>query len=203
MAGRPLTDEYDIQRANMHIGEQNKLMRSLEEQPFMDPVNFADDVFVKGMGTSLYFISADKAEILERFGLKPEEEFSQDIVMTGMVDGKRNYEVGKVMFERHELQDFKTPTMETETVDITHIQGDDANHIGTVVVTEHALGDVVFTEVRIADAKMPPQELKANLETLHTMLSDARDGTVTYDMDAKEVTKFDMFGGDGPSAGQG
>lgn len=201
MVGRRLTSEYDLQRANMHVAEQLALHKSLHAVPFEDPVNFADDVFLKGLGTSLFFINADKAEILERFGLKPEEEFSQDVILTGMVDGKRNFEAGTIMFERHELQEFKTPTMETETVDITHIHGEDTNHVAQLVVTEHALGDVVFTEMRISGAQMDSADLKANIEALHTMLSDARKGPVTYDMDAAEITPTNLFGK--PDADQG
>ena len=194
MVGRPLTDEYDLQRANLNTGQQVELLRSLEEASFGPAASFADDVFLKGFGTSIFFMNADKDEIIGRFGLQPEEEFSQDVMLTGMVDGRKNVEPGTLMFERHAVQEFKTPTMETETIDLTHIRDGQASHVAQVVVTEHALGDVVFTEMRISGAQLDLADLKANIEALHTMLSDARKGPVVYDMDADEITPGSLFG---------
>ncbi len=195
MTGRPLTDEFDLQRANRNIAEQNELLKTLEnEVPFGNPVSFADDVFVKGFGTGLFFMGADKNEILERFGLQPEEEFTQDMNRTSRAGGTLDIETGTITFERHSQQDFRTPTMTTETVDITHVANEQVNPVARLVVTEHALGDVVFTEMRISGAHMQPDELQANIEAMHTMLSDAKKGPVSYDMDADVVTPTDLFG---------
>ncbi len=176
-------------RTGMTVEQQYELLMAVERDgDFVMPVEFLGDMFVKERGSSLFLV-AGKDEVLEKFGMQPNEMLSQDVMMTfsGKGGGVKP-KASLFTFVHTEDVAHSSLTMKKDRIDVSFECQQGGRQINEPIhnleLIEHRLGDLVMTEVRSAEGDVFEELISA-----HNIFSDCRKGPVTWDVEGESVLK--------------